>query len=178
LTIEEVKLLIESTEQIPNAVLVKFSLDEVQQAKILTKQKDERLKALLLILRDELIKYLSFQLDLYCEENPCDHNEDPYSFRTTIILPCWVSRFRDKTFQHLVEKTIQNETPAHIQPNIRWVGIQEMRAFEEVYYQWLSENMSVYIPDYEKVNPLVEKLNNLKECGCCEDECKEKNNDK
>lgn len=172
LTIEEGKSLIESTDTKTNAILTKFSIDNKIQEEILKKQKEERIKFLLIILRDELIKYLSFQLDLYCAEDPCDHNEDPYSFRITIVLPCWVNRFRDKTFRHLVEKTIQNETPAHIQPNIRWVGIQEMRAFEELYYQWLLENMSVYAPDYEKVNPLVDKLNNLKECGHCEEECK------
>ncbi|MDR0793021.1 MAG: hypothetical protein LBE82_06910, partial [Chitinophagaceae bacterium] len=31
--------------------------------------------------------YCGFKLDLYCEPDPCDNNEDPYSFRTTIVLP-------------------------------------------------------------------------------------------
>jgi hypothetical protein len=141
--------------------------------KLLENEKQKIIKPILEILRDDLIKYLSFQLDLYCEEDRCDHNEDPYSFRTTIILPCWVKRFRDKTFRNLVEKTIQNETPAHIQPNIRWVGIQEMREFEDTYYYWLKENMSTYAPDYEIVNKLVKKLNHIVECGHCEDDCKE-----
>jgi hypothetical protein len=182
-TENEVKALIEGDDNARTALILKWVFqkanvtnltkeEDVLLKQLLKNQKDKILKPILSLIRDALIKYLSFQLDLYCEEDPCDHNEDPYSFRTTIVLPCWVKRFRDKTFRNLVEKTIQNETPAHIQPNIRWVGILEMRDFEEKYYTWLLESMSTYAPDYEKVNPLVEKLNHLVECGHCEDDCK------
>ena len=179
----EVKTLIEGDDNARKNLVIKLIFQKpeaklsVDEKAFLTKllkdnPKDKIVKPVLSLLREDLIKYLSFQLDLYCQEDPCDHNEDPYSFRTTIILPCWVKRFRDKTFRNLVEKTIQNETPAHIQPNIRWVGILEMRDFEERYYAWLLESMSTYAPDYEKVNPLVDKLNHIIECGNCEDDCK------
>ena len=183
LTEIEVKTMIEGDENARKNLVIKLIFQKAEaklsadEKAFLTKflkdnPKDKIVKPLLALLREALIKYLSFQLDLYCQEDPCDHNEDPYSFRTTIILPCWLKRFRDKTFRNLVEKTIQNETPAHIQPNIRWVGILEMRDFEEKYYAWLLENMSTYAPDYQKVNPLVDKINHIVECGRCEDDCR------
>jgi hypothetical protein len=116
-----------------------------------------------------LIRYLGFELDLYCEANPCDNNEDPYSFRVTVVLPCWPKRLRDLTFRNLVEKTIQSEFPAHIHTRVAWVGMQEMQKFEEVYSIWLEEMAQNEMPRYEVVNPLIDKLNNLQPCTCDED---------
>ena len=73
-----------------------------------------------------LIRFFEFQLDLYCQENPCDNNEDPFSFRTTLVLPCWPKRLRDKTFRNFVEKTIEAETPAHIHTKVVWLGTDQM----------------------------------------------------
>ena len=120
---------------------------------------------------ERLMIYFGFELDLYCAENPCDNNEDPYSFRTTVILPCWPKRLRDHTFRNLVEKTIQKEFPAHVHTRIVWLGILEMKAFEMVYYNWLKEMSLNETPQYASVNPLVIKLNTLTPCGSCDDEC-------
>ena len=120
---------------------------------------------------DRLTQYFGFEMDLYCAENPCDNNEDPYSFRTTVVLPCWPKRLRDHTFRNFVEKTIQTEFPAHISTRVVWLGLTEMKAFEAVYYAWLKEISLNEIPKYGAVNPLVTKLNNLLPCGLCDDEC-------
>jgi hypothetical protein len=120
-----------------------------------------------------LMRFFAFELDMYCQENPCDHNEDPYSFRATAVLPCWPKRFRDPTFRALVEKTIQSEAPAHVHIKIIWIGTSDMKQFETVYQQWLREMALTEMPSYEHVNPLVEAINTLKPCGCCEDECHE-----
>lgn len=120
---------------------------------------------------DALIRFFSFQLDWYCQPNPCDHTEDPYSFRTTVVLPCWPSRFKDSTYRNLVEKTIQTQAPAHVQMQVKWVGIEQMRAFEEAYGNWLTEMATNEVPAYEKVNPLVTVLDNLQTCGHCKDDC-------
>jgi hypothetical protein len=120
---------------------------------------------------EQLIRYFNFELDLYCAENPCDHNEDPYSFRCTVVLPCWPKRLRDTTFRNLVEKTIQTQFPAHIHVRVVWLGILEMQRFEKVYYDWMKEMSITEMPNYESVNPLVEVLNTLVPCGHCEDEC-------
>jgi hypothetical protein len=123
---------------------------------------------------ERLMRYFEFQLDLYCAENPCDHNEDPFSFRTTLVLPCWPKRFRDLTFRALVEKTIQAETPAHIHTKVVWLGIEQMKKFEEVYLNWLEEMARTEIPAYEFVNPFIETLNTLTPCGCCSNDCNPK----
>jgi hypothetical protein len=118
-----------------------------------------------------LMTWFGAEMDWYCQVNPCDNNEDPYSFRTTAVLPCWPKRFRDATFRNLVEKTIAAESPAHIQTRIVWLGLTEMKRFEEAYYNWLEEMSVTEIPAYEKVNPLVSVMNTLRPCGICEDDC-------
>ena len=120
---------------------------------------------------EKLMVYFRFEMDLYCAEDPCDNNEDPYSFRITVILPCWPKRMRDHTFRNLVEKTIQCEFPAHIHSRIVWLGLMEMKAFEAVYTNWLREMSLNETPLYDAINPLVDKLNNLMPCGVCDDEC-------
>ncbi|MCF0048667.1 hypothetical protein LXM25_01280 [Dyadobacter sp. LJ53] len=116
---------------------------------------------------EAMASYLGYQLDLYCQEDPCDHNEDPYSFRATVVLPCWVRRFRDKSYRYFVEKTIRTELPAHIAPRIKWLGISQMTSFEGKYQAWLEELLNNPYPEYGPVNALVSELNNLVECGSC-----------
>ena len=118
-----------------------------------------------------LIQWFGFEMDWYCDENPCDNNEDPYSFRATVVIPCWPKRLRDKTFRNLVEKTIAGQSPAHVHINVKWVDITEMQRFEKVYYDWLNEMYLNEMPSYEKANPVVEVLQTLKPCGLCEDDC-------
>jgi hypothetical protein len=122
---------------------------------------------------ENLVRYFGFELDLYCEANPCDNDEDPYSFRATAVLPCWPKRFRDPTYQNLVEKIIAANAPAHVHVKIHWVGMAEMQRFEKVYYTWLQEMAQTELPAYEKVNPLVTVLNTIRHCGVCEDDCSE-----
>lgn len=118
-----------------------------------------------------LMQYFSFELDLYCEADSCDNNEDPYSFRATVVLPCWPKRFRNAGFRNLVEKTIQTESPAHVFIRVVWVDIPEMQRFENAYSPWLQEMAQTEMPAYEKVNPLVDVLNTLQPCGSCSDDC-------
>ncbi len=120
---------------------------------------------------ENLMRYFGFELDLYCEANPCDNNEDPYSLRATAVLPCWPKRLRDPTFRNLVEKTIQTESPAHVHIRIVWLGILEMQRFEKVYCEWLLEMSQTEMPSPIKTNPLLDVLNTLRPCGVCEDEC-------
>ena len=73
--------------------------------------------------------------------------------------------------QHLVEKTIEAETPAHIHTRVVWLGIEQMKKFEQVYNAWLQEMAQTEIPTYEIVNPFIETINKLQPCGSCKDEC-------
>jgi hypothetical protein len=120
----------------------------------------------------QLMRYLEYQLDLYCKANPCDNDEDPFSFRTTIVLPCWPKRLRDKTFRNLVEKTIEAETPAHIHTKVVWLGISEMRKFEQAYFAWLQEMAQTEMPAYEIINPFIDTINRLVPCGTCKEDCR------
>ncbi len=119
-----------------------------------------------------LMLWFGYEMDWYCEADPCDNSEDPYSFRATIVLPCWPKRLRDATFQNLVAKTINAQSPTHVHINIIWLGITEMQRFEKAYYDWLDEMSKTEMPVYDKVNPLVQVLNTLRPCGVCEDDCK------
>lgn len=62
---------------------------------------------------------------------------DPYSCRISFVLPAWPVRFADLDFRRFVEKTIRQETPAHILPKICWVDRKQMATFEQVYQRWL-----------------------------------------
>lgn len=67
----------------------------------------------------------------------CLEEEDPYSFRVSIVLPSWAGRFRDINFRQLVEKTMRMEAPAHIHLRICWVDRDQMAEFECALMEWL-----------------------------------------
>ncbi|MDF2432440.1 MAG: hypothetical protein JWP44_2071 [Mucilaginibacter sp.] len=122
-----------------------------------------------------IMQYFGYELDLYCNAQPCDGNADPYSFKTTIVLPCWPKRLRNPAFRNLVETTIVAESPAHIQTRVMWIGIEEMQRFERAYSNWLTEMAQTEVPDYGIVNPLVDIINTLMPCGVCPDDCNHEN---
>ncbi|NOZ26259.1 MAG: diguanylate cyclase [Nitrospirae bacterium] len=98
-----------------------------------------------------------------CVGADCTDGEyaDPYSFRISIILPAWTSRFSDTDFRRFVEKTIRAETPAHILPRICWVNEEQMAEFEEAYREWLEFNASG-AKDGNALNRLIDVLSRLK----------------
>lgn len=113
------------------------------------------------------------QSDCKCRDYVCNHNEDPYSFRCTIVLPCWSKRFRNPYFRAYAERIIRLETPAHIEPRIVWLGMESMRAFEEAFYPWSVEMIRTNgNPELATTNALVDQLNNLQGCSDCADDCK------
>jgi hypothetical protein len=91
----------------------------------------------------------------------CDIPDDPYSFRMSFVLPAWPTRFRSSYFREFVERTIREETPAHIYVKICWVSLQQMRDFEDAYHPWLeSLNVNEY-PDATLTNELITQMGNL-----------------
>lgn len=70
---------------------------------------------------------------------------DPYSFQISIFLPGWAPRFQDQEFRVIVERTIRQETPAHILPWIYWVDLSNQEVpggfveFEGTYQKWVRE---------------------------------------
>ncbi len=88
-------------------------------------------------------------------------DEDPYSFRTTVILPFWMERFLDEKMKirEYVERMLRLEAPAHVHLKICWVNNRQMRKFEWRYRRWLEENAKRF-PDK---NILTQRLNDLLE---------------
>ncbi len=53
----------------------------------------------------------------------CGGAEDPYSFRLTYVMTGWVEPFdTDLEMRRFADRTIRQETPAHLLPKICWVG--------------------------------------------------------
>ena len=53
----------------------------------------------------------------------CCGDEDPYSFRLTYVMPGWTAPYNtDMEMRRFAERTIQQETPAHLIVKTCWVG--------------------------------------------------------
>ncbi len=68
----------------------------------------------------------------------CKADEDPYSFRATVLIPSWSQKSNDYAFREHAENTIRLEAPAHVALDFLWVDVIQMRAFEECFRNWLS----------------------------------------
>ncbi len=74
-----------------------------------------------------------------CTDNDCeDCEQDPYSFRITVVLPAETIRFRNMDFRKQVENLIRQQTPAHIYPKICWVNKEQLAQFETAWKLWLA----------------------------------------
>jgi hypothetical protein len=50
-------------------------------------------------------------------------DEDPYSFRLTLVMPGWTAPFNTNlNMRDFAERTSRQETPSHLLPKICWVG--------------------------------------------------------
>ena len=85
--------------------------------------------------------------------------EDPYSFRATVVLPFWMERFLDEKMKirEYVERLLRLEAPAHVHLKICWADNRQMRRFEYRYKLWLEENAKRF-PDPDT---LSKRLNDL-----------------
>jgi hypothetical protein len=105
-------------------------------------------------------------LPIYAEEECyCEGNEDVYSFKATCVMPYWIGRFDNMDFRKFVERTIREETPAHIFMKICWINQEQMALFQVAYKEWLEE-MEICPPNQasltEKQNNLIAILNDLR----------------
>lgn len=96
-----------------------------------------------------------YKLMQVCLGEDCDFcgEEDPYSFRASVILPYWPERFRDLDFRRFFEKTMRTEAPAHISLKICWVNYTTMQAFQVIFKTWL-EALQLYGSDLIKDDTL------------------------
>ncbi len=76
--------------------------------------------------------------------------EDPYSFRMTLVLPYWHKKFMSQGFRKYFETMARTEAPAHCMLKICWVSNTLMNEFETVFKKWLEA-----LKDYE--SDLIQK---------------------
>jgi uncharacterized protein len=111
----------------------------------------------------ELVSWFAFEDNIFPEEKPCPgFDEDPYSFRISVVLPAWPSRFRSQYFRKYVERVIRLETPAHIYPRVCWIDLDQMRTFEYHYHRWLQSLAANDLPNPHTVRQFAEVLTTLK----------------
>ena len=109
--------------------------------------------------QDELIEVC---LDANCEF--CGE-EDPYSFRIHVILPYWTKRFRSLDFRQFFERTLRQETPAHIHVRICWISNEQMAELDQTYRLWLEAKS---VKDFDqaqltnRLRELIQLLQRLK----------------
>ncbi|MDR6920356.1 hypothetical protein [Chryseobacterium sp. 2987] len=74
-----------------------------------------------------------------CLKDDCkdEANNDPYSFKATIVLPGYLSRFKNMTFRRYAEQIFRQEAPAHVLLKICWVGYEDMLNFQKAYKNWI-----------------------------------------
>jgi len=95
-----------------------------------------------------------FDLMQVCLHNcgcPCE--EDPYTFRASVVLPYWPAHFDNMAFREYFENKIREEAPAHIMLKICWLNNELMRTFELRYKKWI-EALAAYSFD-KKANLLL-----------------------
>ncbi|NQU87669.1 MAG: hypothetical protein HQ541_18105 [Mariniphaga sp.] len=112
-----------------------------------------------------------------CIESDCTSCDpvDPYSFRVTVVLPGWTTRFRNVEFRRYFEKIVRNELPAHILSRICWIGdIRGMVPDDDnnmlqlqLRYKLYLENLYIlktkYLLSTSEIETLRESLKNLVE---------------
>jgi uncharacterized protein YegP (UPF0339 family) len=99
------------------------------------------------------------------EEISCDpvFMVDPYSFRSTIVVPSWPRRFLLPRFREFFEKKLREEAPAHISLRIVWVSPADMYRFEKALSGWLKTLTRKDGCDYQSnLNGLVKVLEQIR----------------
>ena len=65
-------------------------------------------------------------------------DEDPYSFKFSVMLPYWPEKFRIMHYRRHLEKLVHVESPAHLFPKVCWADPFAWQELEDAYNSWLS----------------------------------------
>ena len=68
--------------------------------------------------------------------------KDPYSLQISFVFPHWPARYQDASFKTFVERTVREETPAHLAPRILWLDQVALATFTAAYQEWLATRRS------------------------------------
>lgn len=82
----------------------------------------------------------TFNLAPVCLDPDCDFcgEQDPYSFRISVVLPYWPKHFRSLAFRSYFEDMIRKEAPAHTTVKVCWINNSSMYAFDSAYKAWVT----------------------------------------
>ncbi|WP_259070965.1 hypothetical protein HDF24_23070 [Mucilaginibacter sp. X4EP1] len=82
----------------------------------------------------------SFALAPVCLNDNCDFcgEQDPYSFRISVVLPYWPVHFQSMAFRTYFEDIIRQELPAHAMVKICWLDDVMLFDFENAYKAWIT----------------------------------------
>ena len=81
-----------------------------------------------------------FRLAPVCLDPDCMAcgDEDPYTYRISIVLPFWPPHFRNMAFRAYFEDLARAEAPAHVMVKICWINDPSMESFEQAYKAWVT----------------------------------------
>lgn len=96
-----------------------------------------------------------FKFAPVCLDQNCDFcgEQDPYSFKMSVVLPYWPMHFRNLAFRNYFEDIIRQETPAHTMVKICWINDQSIYGFENAYKAWITA-LANYSSDNTKIDDL------------------------
>ncbi len=89
----------------------------------------------------------TYKLFEVCLGDDCQFcgEEDPYSFRLSLILPYWHDRFESPEFRKFFDTIARTESPAHCMIKICFINNTLMNTFERAYKEWMEA-----LKDYEE----------------------------
>ena len=106
-----------------------------------------------------------------CLDPACDFcgEQDPYSFRISVVLPYWPKHFRSMAFRNYFEDILRKEAPAHTTVKVCWIKNSSMYDFDNAYKDWVTAlanyeydasdaNMTVLQPANDKLLGLLFNL--------------------
>jgi hypothetical protein len=111
----------------------------------------------------------TFRLLPVCLDPDCDFcgEQDPYSFRMSLVLPYWPKHFNNMAFRHYFEDLVRREAPAHTMIKICWINNESLYEFEKAYKDWVTalanytldpSTLPVFRPANDKLGELLYKL--------------------
>lgn len=70
--------------------------------------------------------------------------KDPFSLRLTFLFPLLAepSRYGNQEFRRFVERTVREETPAHLSISIQWLTLERMEVVRRAYLAWVEQRRS------------------------------------
>lgn len=85
----------------------------------------------------------SARVPLMTVANP--QHPDPYSLQITFVFPQAPPRFQDRGFKEFIERTVREETPAHLVATLLWLDSTAMTALETAYQAWMDKLRSYWL---------------------------------